>query len=100
MYRTAADSGFISGDGGVVCRHLLTVLVHILEEAFELVDTRRCERLPFPPVQHASNDRSLDTFIQERHGRSRLDQLGQWWHELANQSRLLRRQDGELQDPS
>lgn len=57
----------------------LTVLVDVLEEALELVDASRCERLPVSAIQHASDDGGLDALVQQRHGGSGLDQLGQWW---------------------
>jgi len=74
----------------------LTVLIDVLEEALELVDAGGRESLSVASVEHASNDGSLDALVEERHGGSRLDELGQWWNELANEPRLLGREDGEL----
>lgn len=71
-------------------------MVDVLQEPLELVDASESEGLSFPPAQHSTNDGSLDTLVEQAHGRGRLDEGRERRHELLDEPRFQRREDREL----
>lgn len=64
----------------------------------ELVDTESCDLLGSVvcATQDATLDNTVDALVQQRHGRRRSDEVGQGRQQLANKSRLQRRERRKL----
>ena len=88
--RLKRDRG--QGQAGV-----LTVLVVILEEATQLAHAHPSERLSgLTVIEHPSGDARADALVQERDGGRGGDQVGDGREQLADQTRLVRCEEGEL----
>lgn len=74
----------------------LTVLITILQEISEFSDTSSCQRIPLRPMQHASDDACMHTFVQQRDSWSGGDNIGYRRLELLDQPRLVRCERAEL----
>ena len=74
-----------------------TILVVILEEATQLAHAHPSKRLSsFAVIEHASGDARADTLVQKRDGGCSGDQVGDGREQLADQTRLVRCEEGEL----
>lgn len=77
-------------------RRRLTILIDVLEETSQFLDTSCRENFPFSTVQHSSHDRSLDALVEQRHSWSSFDEIGKGRNELLDQSRFFRSEDSKL----
>lgn len=74
----------------------LTVLITVLQEIGELGDAGSRECIPLGPMQHASDDACMHTFVQERHGWGSGDNIGYRRLELLDQPRFVRCERAKL----